>query len=428
MTQDCNESRSETLSKRTKQFSWTAFALTLGLSLPSAAAEERGAIDVVHFWISKSEMAALDVLRQAWVGAGNRWIDMPAENKVAVQRAVSERIANGYAPAVMQWNANEGARELPEMGIVLDIEEVADADHWRDVLPATVLNRISYQGKVFFAPTNIHAENWLWTSEALFRKEGLSTPQTWDEIFATADKLQAAGHLPLALGGGRWEVSLIFNNIMHYKLGSAGYARAISGDAAIMQDQRMTEALAMLRRLSHYAEPADARTGKTWADATAAVGRGEAGMQFMGDWAKGELVSLGYAVDKDFGCSLVPGTEIAYFMVIDAFAFPITNRETAIKAQHDFARMVLDRDNQVAFSRIKGSLPVRTDVNPVDLDRCGKLGLEMIAKKSDISPQSMAMPTQMSEGFIAALVDFFDNKSMSVEAVQQRLYEILSQG
>jgi glucose/mannose transport system substrate-binding protein len=344
-----------------------------------------------------------------------------------VQRVVSDRIANGYAPAVMQWNANEGSRELPEMGIVLDIEEVAKADHWRDVLPATVLDRISYKGKIYFAPTSIHAENWLWTNEAIFRELGLAMPRTWDEIFAAADKIKAAGHLPIALGGGHWEISIIFNNIIHYKLGSEGYARIISGDATAVHDPRMAEALQMLRRLSRYAEPAEVRARKTWADATAAVGRGKAGMQFMGDWAKGELIARGYAVDKDFGCSLVPGTEIAYFMVIDAFAFPITNRPDAAEAQQAFARMVLDRGNQVAFSRLKGSLPVRTDVDPGGLDRCGRLGLEMIAEKSDVSAQSMAMPAQMSEGFIAVLADFFEDENLSIETAQQRLHDILDQ-
>lgn len=414
--------------KQKRQVSWAAAALMLGFWSGPAVSEDRGAVDVVHFWVSKSESAALDVFRKAWAGAGSRWIDLPVENKVAVQRAVSDRIANGYAPAVMQWNANEGSRELPEMGIVADVEEVAQSDRWREVLPATVLDRISYKGKIYFAPTSIHAENWLWTSESLFREAGLTTPQTWDEIFAAADKIKAAGRTSLALGGGRWEISIIFNNIMHHKLGSEGYARIISGDAAMMRDPRMAEALAMLRRLSLHAEPADVRAKKTWADATAAVGRGEAGMQFMGDWAKGELVTRGYAVDKDFSCSLVPGTEIAYFMVIDAFAFPITNRQTSLEAQHDFARMVLDRDNQAAFSRLKGSLPVRTDVDPVELDRCGRLGMEMIAEKSDVSAQSMAMPTQMSEGFIAALADFFDDQSMAIETVQKRLHDILSQG
>ena len=403
-----------------------AAALLLTSSLSAAAADQRGAIDVVHFWISESESAALDVLRKAWAEAGHQWVDLPAENKVAVHRIVSDRIANGYAPAVMHWNANEGSRELPEMGIVLDIEAVATADDWRRVLPATVLDRITYKGKVFFAPTSIHAENWLWSSEAIFREAGLKAPETWDEIFAAAEKIRAAGHLPIALGDGPWEISLIFNGIVYSKLGADGYARIIRGDPALVKDPRMAEALGMLRRLSRYTEPAAARRHRTWADATAAVGAGKAGMQFMGDWAKGELVARGYAVDKDFGCSLMPGTEIAYFMVIDAFAFPLTNREGAAEAQRAFARMVLDRDNQVAFSRIKGSLPVRTDVDPSGLDRCGRLGLEKIVRNSGVSAQSMAMPTQMSDGWIGVLAAFFNDESMSVETAQQRLYDIVN--
>lgn len=402
--------------------------MALSLHCSHAFAEESGAVDVVHYWISKSEAKALDVFRNAWSRAGNRWIDLPMENKVAVQRAVSDRIANGYAPAVMQWNANEGSQELPEMGIVLDLEDVAAADHWRDVLPVTVLDRISYKGKIYFVPTNIHAENWLWTNKALFDRVGLPVPRTWEEIFVAADRIKREGYVALALGGGRWEISLIFNNIMYHQLGPEGYARIIRGDASMVRDPRMAEALATLRRLSRYVEPVQLRADKTWADASVAVGSGDAGMQFMGDWAKGELMTRGYAVDKDFQCSLVPGTEIAYFMVIDAFAFPITNREASVEAQRNFARVIMDRENQAAFSRLKGSLPVRTDVDPSNLDRCGRLGLEMIADKSDVSAQSMAMPAQMSEGFIAVLANFFDDDGVSVETVQEQLYSVLSKG
>jgi glucose/mannose transport system substrate-binding protein len=399
-----------------------------GLSPSMPALADDMAVDVVHFWVSKSESAALDVFRKAWAAAGHQWADMPAANKVAVQRLVSDRIANGYAPAVMQWNANEGSSELPEMGIVQDIDAVSQADHWKDVIPATVLDRISYKGKVYFAPTNIHAENWFWTSKAVLGKAGVETPQSWDDIFAAAEKIKATGHTPIAVGGARWEVSLIFNDIIYHKFGPEGYARLMSGDAELVRDRRMIEALDMLRRLSHYVEPFEARKNKTWADATAAVGAGEAGMQFMGDWAKGELVARGYQVDKDFDCNLVPGTSIAYFMVIDAFAFPLTNRDGAAEAQQAFARMVLDKDNQVAFSRIKGSLPARTDVDPAGLDRCGKLGLEMIrAKKGEVSAQSQAMPTQMSEGWIGVVGDFFNDKTISAQDAQNRLHDILMQ-
>lgn len=415
------------MKKRVKSAVLTTAVLLMANSAGASDAQQPGIVDVVHYWVSKSEVAALDVFREAWASQGNQWVDLPAPDKVGVQRIISDRIANGYAPAVMQWNANEGSRELPEMGIVLDIEDVANQDDWHKVLPATVLDRISYKNKIYFAPTNIHAENWLWTSEAIFRKLNLKTPQTWDEIFSAADQIMAAGQRPLALGGGRWEISLLFNDIMYHQLGSEGYAQIIRGDTATVRDPRVTEALQMLRRLSLYAEPLDARKDKSWADATAEVGRGDAGMQFMGDWAKGEMFALGYEVDKDFGCSLAPGTEIAYFMVIDAFAFPITNRADASVAQQAFARMVLDRDNQVAFSRLKGSLPARMDVDPGKLDRCGRQGLEMIAANSGVSAQSMAMPSQMSEGWIGVLADFFNDESISVETAQQRLHDIVDQ-
>lgn len=406
---------------------WLAVALATA-SAPAPALAGGMSVDVVHFWVSESESAALDVFRKAWKAAGNEWADMPAENKVAVQRIVSDRIANGYPPAVMQWNANEGSRELPEMGIVQDIDDVAQADHWRDVMPATVLDRISYKGKVYFAPTNIHAENWLWTSKKVFRDAGVTLPQSWEDIFTIAEKIKAAGHVPIALGGARWEVSLIFNDIIYQKFGPEGYARLMGGDAALVQDPRMIEALDMLARLSNYVEPLEARKKKTWADATRAVGAGEAGMQFMGDWAKGELGVRKYQVDKDFDCMLVPGTSIAYFMVIDAFAFPVTNRDGTTEAQRAFARMILNPDNQVAFSRLKGSLPVRTDVDPSDLDRCGQFGLKMLrAKKGEVSAQSQAMPSQMSEGWIGVVGDFFNDRKISSKQAQKRLYDVLMQ-
>lgn len=409
-----------------KRISNIVLASLIGLHSAGTHAAD---VDVVHFWISASEASALDVYRQAWISAGNRWFDFPAQHKVAVQQTIADRVASGYPPAVMQWHANEGARELPEMAIVQDIEVSARLGHWRDVLPAFVLERISYQDKIYFAPSNIHAENWLWTSQRLFDELGLMQPSSWEDIFASAEHIQAAGYLPIALGGGAWEISVLFNNLMYYTMGAEDYTRIIGAHAEAVLDDRMVEALNMLRRISHYTESHAARAGKSWADATAMVGRGEAGMQFMGDWAKGELIALGYTVDEDFGCLLAPGTSIAYFMAIDAFAFPLSSREGTHEAQQAFAQLIMDRDNQAAFSRVKGSLPVRTDVDLKALDRCGQLGMQMIAhEKHRINSPSMAMPAHMSEGWISVLADFFHNYGMSSREAQQRLYQIIKQG
>ncbi|MET4691494.1 hypothetical protein ABIA13_006002 [Sinorhizobium fredii] len=51
--------------RRTIKRACLAAALLAASSHPPLAADHRGAVDVVHFWISRSESAALDVLRKA---------------------------------------------------------------------------------------------------------------------------------------------------------------------------------------------------------------------------------------------------------------------------------------------------------------------------------------------------------------------------
>lgn len=424
---------------RRKYFPLHCAALALAASfLPKVHAEssstpvsKKGAfqptVEVVHFWISQSENKALNVYRQAWKGLGGKWNDLPVKDKDAELKLVTDRIANGYPSTVMQWNANEGSKELPAMGVVQDIEEVAAADRWRAFLPENVVDQISYKGRIYFAPTNIHAENWLWTNKKIFDKLKLPVPTSWDSLLDSAAKIKAAGYTAVALGSGTWEISLIFNDILYSLYGHTGYTRLMGGgDPQAAMRPEMLKALGILRQISALAEPV--RTGKTWADATLSVGRGKAGMQFMGDWAKGEMTEAGLVADKDFRCALAPGTESVYFVVVDAFAFPVTNNEQDRRSQLLFARQVMNTDNQLAFNRIKGSIPVRTDIQRNHLDSCGKIGLDLISRKGgQVSAQSMTMPSQMSKGWIDVVADYFNDPKMTPASAQRQLADVLAQ-
>ena len=59
---------------------------------------------------------------------------------------------------------------------------------------------------------------------------------------------------------------------------------------------------------------------RDWNLATAMVINGKAGMQFMGDWAKGEFLAAGKKPETDFVCTAAPGTWKAYIYNIDSFA------------------------------------------------------------------------------------------------------------
>ena len=48
--------------------------------------------------------------------------------------------------------------------------------------------------------------------------------------------------------------------------------------------------------------------GRNWNDATNMVITGKAGMQIMGDWAKGEFIAAGLTAGEEYGCKPLPAT------------------------------------------------------------------------------------------------------------------------
>ena len=62
-------------------------------------------------------------------------------------------------------------------------------------------------------------------------------------------------------------------------------------DAAMVKSPEFRKVAETYRKLHDYVDPG--APGRNWNDATAMVIQGKAGMQFMGDWAKGEFTAAG---------------------------------------------------------------------------------------------------------------------------------------
>ena len=134
--------------------------------------------------------------------------------------------------------------------------------------------------------------------------------------------------------------------------------------------------------LTKYVNPDAGDADFSWSDAADQVFHGEAAMLLHGDWAKGYFVTLGWTPGIDFGQTGGPGASDLFWYAIDAFAAPTlaAHADTA----HDFLSVVLSKEAQVAFSRLKGSTPIRTDVSD-QLDRLGQTTLlELVGSKRRI--------------------------------------------
>ena len=101
-------------------------------------------------------------------------------------------------------------------------------------------------------------------------------------------------------------------------LGTDFYKAAlIDLDPAALGGDKMKEAFDRMAKLRTYVD--DNFSGRDWNLASAMVIEGKAGMQFMGDWAKGEFLKAGQKPGTDFVCIRFPGTQGAVTFNSDQF-------------------------------------------------------------------------------------------------------------
>ena len=103
-------------------------------------------------------------------------------------------------------------------------------------------------------------------------------------------------------------------------------------------------------------------------------------MQIHGDWMKGVWRSNGKKVGEDFGCINIPGTK-ALSVTVDSFGILGGVDEATLKAEEDFASIVVDPKINAEFASLKGSSPVRADVPTDKLDACNTLVLDSLKKE-----------------------------------------------
>jgi glucose/mannose transport system substrate-binding protein len=160
-------------------------------------------------------------------------------------------------------------------------------------------------------------------------------------------------------------------------------------DPATLKSATMEKVLDTYKRIKPYTDKNAA--GRDWNLATAMVIKGEAGMQIMGDWAKGEFVAAGKVPGKDFVCVAAPGTAKSFTFNVDSFAMFKLKNDANVKAQKDLAAAIMSTDFQETFSLNKGSIPVRLAMKMDKFDDCAKLSsadFVATAKTGSLVPSS----------------------------------------
>jgi glucose/mannose transport system substrate-binding protein len=389
--------------------------LTLSL-LAASTFSQAGEVEVLHWWTAGGEAKSAAVLKEMIEEQGHTWKDFAVAGGggESAMTVLKTRAVSGNPPSAAQIKGHD-IQEWGGLGFLTSLDATAKQEQWDELLPEVVTKVMKWDGEYVAVPVNVHRVNWLWANPVVLEKSGVTVPTTLDEFFVAADKIKAAGFIPLAHGGQPWQDATVFEAVALDVLGSEDYNKAfVDLDMDVLSGDKMVEVFTKFKKIRDYIDSNS--PGRDWNVATSMVINGEAAMQIMGDWAKGEFTAAGKVPGKDYICAPAPGTDGQFTFNIDSFAFFELSDKENQKAQQDLAKTILTKDFQEVFNLNKGSIPVRLDMDMSKFDQCALDSMATFkasAESGDLVP-SMAhglATTSYAQGAIYDVVtNFFNEK------------------
>ncbi len=343
---------------------------SIASSLFASTAIAEPKVEVLHWWTSGGEAAAVKVLMDEFAANGGTWTDMPVAGGggEAAMTALRARVLGGNAPTAVQLKG-PSIQEWHEEGALSDLSEVAKAEGWDKILPDAIAKIHKCDGVYCSVPVNVHRVDWMWGNASLLAKADIKMPTTWAEFNDAADKLKSMGITPLGHGGQPWQDATLFDSVLLGVGGVEFYKKAmVELDLDALGSDTMVKVFDQMRKLRGYVD--DNFSGRDWNLATAMVMNGEAAFQIMGDWAKGEFTNAGKTPGNDYLCAPTPGG--GYLYNVDSFAMFKVDGDENQAGQKLLAKLIVGEKFQTAFNLSKGSIPARMGTDLSDFDYCSR--------------------------------------------------------
>jgi glucose/mannose transport system substrate-binding protein len=348
---------------------FTAVALSLSVSI--APANASGKIEVFSWWTSGSEDAALQAIISAAVKAnsGLEVVNAAVAGGAGTnaKQVLATRLAGGDVPEIWQTHPGGELGQYVDQGVLADMTAVYKSMGWNKVVPKDLVASMTYNKKTYSVLTGVHRANTMWISTAAQKKAGVSLrgSLTWPTFKAAALKMKAKGIDPICLGDKDiWTAAQLLEALIVAEEGAAGWTALLNGSkkwtsAGVKKAvKNFNEAMTWVNK-DHKA--------LDWTGAVAALAKGTCGVNIMGDWAYGELLVKQKKVDgKDFTYATF-GDANTFVTVGDSFVIGKTAKNQAGAVA--FAKAIMDPKVQLAFNKLKGSAPVRSDVSTKTLGK-----------------------------------------------------------
>ncbi len=288
-----------------------------------------------------------------------------------------------------------------------------------------MLRSIKVDGEIRKAPTAVHIDGMVYYNLHVAKAAGVD-PTKWtslDDMWADEKKVEDAGYTFIAIGGNTFQAGYTFHALLAAVAGPDVFNRfyGLEGkpDPTVFDDPGVRKTIEVFQKIVRQADKG--WVNRQWNETTNTVIAGKALMQIHGDWMKGQWLANKKVLGTDFNCINIPGTK-GLSVTVDSFGVLGGVPDDQLKAEQEFASIVVDPKINAEFASIKGSRPVRVDVPTDKLDACNKLVLESL-KKPNFSVQSPfnIADTDWNNSMWNTMYTFQGDESMTSDAVIAKL-------
>lgn len=324
-------------------------------------------IEVMHWWTSPAEQELMTFLQQQ---AASKQL---ALNKAAIRgvpfqeyfTSLRQRIEQHTPPDFAQLS---GHRVKPEYLQGLAFPHAKP--EWDDWIPLGVQDTAKHQGQWFAVPVSVHAINWLWVNNTLWRQMQAPVPDNWQELLAVLQQAKNNGWIGLAISGSNWEISVLFSVLAADVLGADHYRRILierkteNGDKA-----RLARIFARMRTLQAFIP--DNYQQLSPVEAMALMQEGKALMKLQGTWANAALSNAGWQPGRDYECFHFPGTQAMPIFISDLLV-SYAGSPASAEERAQLTELLISRDFQQGWSLRSGGIPARVDVEADSYNHCSR--------------------------------------------------------
>lgn len=400
----------------------TMMALLIGAPT-SQALPLKGDMEIFSWWAG-DEGPALEALIQIYKkeNPNVNFINatVTGGSGVNAKAVLKTRMLGGEPPDSFQVHAGQ---ELIGTWVKADRMEDLTAlfqeEGWMKAFPKGLLKYIGTDKGLWSVPVNIHRSNVVWYIPENLKKWGVTVPTSWDDFFAIAPKLKAAGVTPLALAEN-WTVNHLWESVTLASLGAEKWDALWTGTLPFDSPEGI-KAWELFGKVLEYTNT-DA-SSLSWQQATDMVVDGRAAFNIMGDWAAGYMTTT-KMMDPGAGFGWAPsfGTKGQFMFLADSFGLPkgAKNRDNAIA----WLKVLGSREGSDAFNPLKGSTSARVDSDLNKYNAYGKSAAADFGMNHIVG--SLAHGVTANEGFMndfASVMELF-LKSKNAEAAAKAAAQI----